>query len=33
MKMTHFAVAALTAVGCASTSPRPSFEQVSGEAP
>jgi len=29
MKMTPFAVAALTAAGCASTSPRPSFEQVS----
>src|SRR6266852_6090382 len=29
MKMTHLTVAALTAAGCASTSPRPSFEQVS----
>src|SRR6267143_5544418 len=29
MKMTYLTVAALTAAGCASTSPRPSFEQVS----
>src|SRR5229473_576171 len=29
MKMTHLTVAAFTAAGCASTSPRPSFEQVS----
>ena len=29
MKVSHLAVVALTAAGCASTSPRPSFEQVS----
>jgi len=29
MKMTHFTIAASIAAGCASTSPRPSFEQVS----
>ncbi len=29
MKMTHLTVAAFTVAGCASTSPRPSFEQVS----
>jgi cobalt-zinc-cadmium efflux system outer membrane protein len=29
VKVSHLAVAALTAAGCASTSPRPAFEQVS----
>jgi len=29
MKMTHLTVAALTVAGCASTSPRPSFEETS----
>ncbi len=29
MKMTHLTVAAFTVAGCASTSPRPSFEEVS----